>query len=131
MPKQNFTDAKLSFHSREIFPTEPMSAAETLTPTAEPTVRHFMGFGAAITPASCYNLSKMEKQERRALLESIYGPGGLGLSVGRVSIGACDYSVELYSTNRNRCKICKSFVLPVLSHSEDKRPNTQMSVVSS
>lgn len=57
----------------------------------------FWGFGVAITGASCYNLSKMEKAQRRAFLESIYGKEGLNLSVGRLSIGSSDYSAELYT----------------------------------
>lgn len=57
----------------------------------------FLGFGVAITGASCYNLSKMEKDERERLIESIYGKDGMGLSVARLSIGASDYSAELYT----------------------------------
>ena len=58
---------------------------------------NFMGFGVAITGSSCYNLSKMPKSERRQLLEHIYGKNGLGLSIGRLSIGSSDYSAELYT----------------------------------
>lgn len=57
----------------------------------------FLGFGVAITGSSCYNLSKMDKKSRRALLESIYGKDGLGLSVARLSVASSDYSAELYS----------------------------------
>lgn len=55
------------------------------------------GFGVAITGASCYNLAKMESSQRRAFLENIYGKDGLNLSVGRLTIGASDYSAELYT----------------------------------
>lgn len=57
----------------------------------------FLGFGVAITGSSCYNLSLMEENERHKLLESIYGEKGLGLSVGRLTIGSSDYSAELYT----------------------------------
>lgn len=57
----------------------------------------FWGFGVAITGASCYNLAKMTPENRRAFLEDIYGKKGLGLSVARISMGASDYSAELYT----------------------------------
>ena len=57
----------------------------------------FLGFGVAITGASCYNLARMEKSERRALIEKLYGKKDIGFSVARVSIGASDYSAELYT----------------------------------
>ena len=57
----------------------------------------FQGFGVAITGASCYNLWKMDKEARTAFLKDIYGKDGLNLSVARISIGASDYSAELYT----------------------------------
>ena len=57
----------------------------------------FLGLGAAITGSSCYNLSLMERNERSQLLESLYSKEGLGLSIGRLTIGASDYSPEIYT----------------------------------
>jgi len=56
-----------------------------------------LGFGGAFTDASCYLLSRMERAERANLLNEFFGPGGLGLSVGRTCIGASDYSCSAYS----------------------------------
>ncbi len=39
----------------------------------------------------------MDPSEREALLKHVYGKDGLGLSIGRLSIGASDYSPEGYS----------------------------------
>lgn len=64
---------------------------------SERTSSDFSGFGVAVTASSCYNLAKMESDERRALLEQIYGKDGLGLSVARLTIGSSDYSAELYT----------------------------------
>lgn len=74
-----------------------MRGAQTATEQRDKENRDFMGFGVAITGSSCYNLARMDKGERRAFLESIYGKSGLGLSVGRLSVGSSDYSAELYS----------------------------------
>ena len=57
----------------------------------------FIGTGVAITGSSCYNLSRMAKNERRELIESIYGKDGLGFSVARLTVGSSDYSAELYT----------------------------------
>ena len=55
------------------------------------------GFGVALTGASCYMLSKMEKGARKEFLKSIYSKEGLNLSVARLAIGSCDYSAEIYT----------------------------------
>ena len=56
----------------------------------------FIGFGVAITGSSCYNLSLMDSVERHKLLKKIYSKDGLNFQIGRLSIGASDYSAELY-----------------------------------
>ena len=56
-----------------------------------------LGFGVALTGSSCYELSTMAPEARKAFLEDIYTQKGLGLSVGRLTVGSCDYSAELYS----------------------------------
>lgn len=93
---QIFTDKNHTLAEREIFPATKVSRAYTLNIGTDANV-NFKGLGVAITGSSCYNLSLMEETERHQLLKSIYSPEGLGLSVGRLSIGASDYSAELYS----------------------------------
>ena len=56
-----------------------------------------LGFGGAFTDASCYLLSRMERGARRTLLDELFSPGGLRLSVGRTCIGSSDYSLSAYS----------------------------------
>ena len=56
-----------------------------------------LGFGIALTGASCHLLGRMEKSARRALLTDVFGPGGLGLSLARISVGASDYDCEAYT----------------------------------
>ena len=89
--------SKDHFHSkREVFPSLPVPAAARLS-VSENYNDGFMGFGVAITPSSCYELSLMEQGERDAFLRKIYSKEGLGLSVARVCIGSSDYSPEIYS----------------------------------
>lgn len=64
--------------------------------TAKP--RHgFLGLGVSFAEASCHLLMKLPAAERRAVLESVFGKSGIGLSVGRIHMGASDYSRRLYS----------------------------------
>jgi glucosylceramidase len=73
------------------------SAAPGVTIDASERFQSILGFGGAFTDASCYLLNGMEPAQRRQLLEEFFGPGGLGLSVGRTCIGASDYSRSAYS----------------------------------
>lgn len=59
--------------------------------------QQIVGFGAALTDASCYLLGKMSRQHRDELLNELFGPTGLRLSVARTCIGASDYSTSAYS----------------------------------
>jgi glucosylceramidase len=56
-----------------------------------------LGFGAALTDASCYLLCAMPAPARHAFLTDVYSPSGLNLNVGRCCIGASDYSRSVYS----------------------------------
>lgn len=94
--KRFFTTNDHFMSQGEIFTSIPISGIDTVK-VAEKCVDGFYGFGVAITPSSCYELSLMESAERKKLLENIYGKGGIGLSVGRICIGSSDYSPELYS----------------------------------
>ena len=81
----------------EIFSSPKMYGSDTFLNTTDSEYKGFLGFGTAITASSCYELSLMNKSERKKLLTHIYGKDGLGLSVGRISIGSSDYSPEIYS----------------------------------
>ena len=93
---QLFTDKEHCLQAREVFPALRMPGADTLH-FSDAVNKDFLGFGVAITGSSCYLLHQMEPTARRALLEQIYGKNGLGLRMARLSIGASDYSAELYS----------------------------------
>ncbi len=56
-----------------------------------------LGFGAALTDASCWLLSQLEAEQRKAILEDCFGPNGLRLSVARTTVGSSDYSLNAYS----------------------------------
>lgn len=74
-----------------------LSGITTIKKTNTSPNTDFIGMGVAITGSSCYNLSKMEADERRKLLNFLYSKEGLNFKIGRLSIGASDYSAELYT----------------------------------
>ncbi len=94
--KQIITDKNHFLTEVEVFPALKVSRAYTLNISNEAN-ENFKGFGVAITGSSCYNLSVMKPKKRKELLESLYSSEGIGLSVGRISIGSSDYSAEIYS----------------------------------
>ena len=109
----------------------PMYGARTLTVETQPQGREINGFGVAITGSSCYLLNQMEAKERETFLEDIYGEEGLHLNVGRISIGASDYSPELYTYDdvpgdrelkHFSIEREKAYILPMLKEIKQKRP---------
>ncbi|QNI30927.1 glycosyl hydrolase [Alloacidobacterium dinghuense] len=74
-------------------PTSPMSIR--LDP--EQRYQQVLGFGAALTDASCYLLEQLDAEKRKALLDECFGPSGLSFSVARTTIGSSDYSLNAYS----------------------------------
>jgi glucosylceramidase len=56
-----------------------------------------LGFGAALTDASCYLLEQLDPLRRKALLDECFGSSGLRFSVARTTIGSSDYSLNAYS----------------------------------
>ena len=56
-----------------------------------------LGFGAAMTDASCWLLAQLDAEQRRAILRGLFGRNGLRLSVARTTIGSSDYSLNAYS----------------------------------
>jgi glucosylceramidase len=57
----------------------------------------WLGFGVSFPESSCHLIMRLSEDRRRALVESVFGKSGLGLSVGRVHMGSSDYSRHLYS----------------------------------
>ena len=96
-PKLYVTSKDVFFEEKDIFECpDLMPAAQQVRADESSVLCRHRGFGVAVTGSSCYLLSKMTREKRDAFLADIYGKDGLGLSVGRLSIGSSDYSAELY-----------------------------------
>lgn len=82
---------------KEIFPSVPLNGIITLEKDESKLNTDFLGFGVAATGSSCYCLSKLDSETRHEVLTDLFTPQGLNLSVCRLSVGASDYSAELYT----------------------------------
>jgi glucosylceramidase len=93
------TDAMEKYAER---PSQPWSGAAArircATIEIDSTLEYqpILGFGAALTEASCFLLRGMPAAARHAFLTETYSPLGLNLGVGRCCIGASDYSRSIY-----------------------------------
>src|SRR6266436_5792875 len=67
--------------------------------TVDPTkpAQAILGFGAAFTDAACFTLSRLSDTDRANLLHIMFGQDQHALSMGRIPIGASDYSTAAYS----------------------------------
>ena len=73
------------------------SSSETVEIEASQRYQPMLGFGCAYTDAACFLLNGMQPSARKSFLEDTFSPGKMNLNVGRTSIGASDYSRDLYN----------------------------------
>jgi len=73
------------------------SAPADVTVDPTKTAQAILGFGAAFTDAACFTLSRLSDSDRAKLLHTMFGQDQHALSMGRIPIGASDYSTAAYS----------------------------------
>jgi glucosylceramidase len=59
--------------------------------------QEILGFGASFTDAACTVIHRLPEAEREKLLRELFDPAEMGFLVGRVPVGASDYSASVYS----------------------------------
>lgn len=91
-----------------------------------------LGFGAALTDAACYVIHQLPEAQREQLLQELFHPDQMGLSVCRVCIGSSDYARSMYSFDEgdpdpelSRFSIAhdRDYILPVLRRARQINPN--------
>lgn len=130
------TDEKNGFSQKRLFyNNKKMDAICTVMVSDNPINKSFSGFGVAITGASCYELSTMSEEARDKFLSDIYGPDGINLSVGRLSIGSSDYSADVYSycDKENDIELesfsierDKEYIIPMIKEILKHNPNMKL-----
>ncbi len=117
--------------------TEIGASAITLDPAAAK--QEMLGFGAAMTEASCYVLSQLSDAERQPILHDLFAPDEMALNVCRTCIGASDYSRTVYSFDESTepdpelkkfsIDHDKAYILPMLR--EARKTNPELFLFSS
>jgi glucosylceramidase len=92
-----------------------------------------LGFGAAMTDASCFVLSQLTESEREPLMQDLFAPDAMGLNVCRTCIGSSDYSRTVYSFDdgpepdpemrRFSIEHDKAYILPMLREARKVNPD--------
>ncbi|HVW78696.1 MAG TPA: glycoside hydrolase family 30 beta sandwich domain-containing protein [Alloacidobacterium sp.] len=95
--------------------------------------QQILGFGAALTDASCYLLEQLDPAKRKALLEECFGASGLRMSVARTTIGSSDYSLNAYTYDDTQqpdpdlkhfsIDHDRKYILPVLQEAQRVNPD--------
>jgi glucosylceramidase len=110
------------------------SAPADVTVDPTKTAQTILGFGAAFTDAACFTLSRLSDGVRANLLQTMFGQGQdqHALSIGRIPIGASDYSTATYSYDdgaadpelkRFSVDRDRDYVLPILRAALDANPD--------
>jgi glucosylceramidase len=73
------------------------AAGDAVTLDPAQTFQEHLGIGGAFTDAACYTFHRLSAEARERLFHEMFHPTEMGLSVGRICIGASDYSTGVYS----------------------------------
>jgi glucosylceramidase len=101
-----------------------------LNPTMK--FQELLGFGGAFTDATCYMFNRLLPSEREKLFHELFHPSEMGLSVGRICVGASDYSIKVYSYDdgepdpdltRFSIEHDREYILPVLREARKLNPD--------
>jgi glucosylceramidase len=113
--------------------------ADAIVLDASAAKQEILGFGGALTDATCYLLSRMAVEPRRLLMQDLFGADGMALNVCRTTIGASDYSVSPYSYDESSepdpglkkfsIDHDRAYILPMLL--EARRVNPELFLFSS
>jgi glucosylceramidase len=108
-------------------------AADAIVLDFSATRQEILGFGAALTDASCYLLSQVPDADRAALMRELFDPAEMALNVCRTCIGSSDYSRSVYSFDDSdqddpelkkfSIDHDKAYILPVLRDARKLNPD--------
>jgi glucosylceramidase len=114
-------------------------AADAIQLNTGGTRQEILGFGAAITEASAYVLSRLSEGERAPVMQELFAPDAMALNVCRTCIGASDYTTKAYSYDESSepdpelkkfsIDHDKEFYLPILR--EARKANPELFLFSS
>ena len=107
--------------------------ATTITINPADEYQEILGFGGAFTDATCFTFHRLDAGARKQLFKQLFHPSEMALSVGRVCIGASDYSAKAYSFDegpdpdpdlkRFSIEHDREYILPILREARAVNPD--------
>jgi glucosylceramidase len=100
--------------------------------------QEILGFGGALTDATCYMFNQLAPPVREQLFHEMFHPSEMGLNVNRVCVGSSDYSRKVYSFDdgepdpqltRFSIEHDREYILPMLRQA--RQANREMFLFSS
>ena len=94
--------------------------------------QEILGFGGAMTDATCWLLSQLTESEREAAMHDLFAPGEMAFNVCRTCIGASDSSRNAYTFDESSepdpelkkfsIEHDRSYILPMLRQARQANP---------
>jgi len=107
-------------------------SAEAIVLDPASTKQEILGFGGAMTDATCWLLSQLTESEREAAMHDLFAPGEMAFNVCRTCIGASDYSRSAYTFDESSepdpelkkfsIEHDRAYILPVLRQARQVNP---------
>ena len=113
-------------------PVSQTSASDQLRLNPGTKYQPILGFGGAFTDGTCYMFNQLAPAVRESLFHELFHPSEMGLSTGRICVGASDYSTKVYSyddgepdPNLTRFSIehDREYILPILRQARQSNPD--------
>ena len=113
-----------------VAPGKPGNAQLRLNPSKK--FQDILGFGGAFTDATCYTFNQLSSTDREKLFHELFHPSEMGLDVGRICVGASDYSTKVYSFDegepdpelaRFSIEHDREYILPILRQAREVNPD--------
>jgi len=128
-----------TFRDRRYAQAEPLAwkpatavAADAIALDPGATKQEVLGFGGALTDATCYVLSQIPQSKQEEVMHDLFAPGEMALNVCRTCIGASDYSRSVYSFDESTepdpelkkfsIDHDKAYILPILRDAHKANP---------
>lgn len=130
-----FTNAKQRFAAGKAIAWQPATATPSPDAIQLVTANKFqdiLGFGGCFSDAACYVINQLHEPAREQLLQELFHPAQMGLSVNRTCIGAADSAARLYSYDdgdadpdlkRFSIDHDREYILPILRRVHEINPD--------
>ncbi|MBB3110048.1 glucosylceramidase [Paenibacillus phyllosphaerae] len=130
------TSSRLSRKADVAFGADSGTANYSIRVDEDVTRQQMDGFGVSMTDASAWLMNyKLDASKRAEVMEKLFGPSGIGMSIMRQPIGASDFNWEAYTyddtwndTSLNSFSISRdsAYIIPMVKQAIAKNPSMKV-----